>query len=375
VKIGVVLSGLHRIDRGAEVALEAIASGLSRLGNDVVVVGGGPPDTDRPYRYRQGRLIDRGRFERFPRFPPLRSETAYEELTFALGLLGRTGTDGADVTITCSYPFTNWLLTRTPIRRRRPAHVFVTQNGDYPAASDGSEFRYFRCDGLVCTNPEYEARNRNRWKTALIGNGVDTERFAPRPSQRADLGLPASAPIVLIVSALIESKHVQEGIRAVADVDDAFLVIAGDGPLRTEVDGLCAELLRGRHRRTTVPAAEMPALYHAADVLLHMSRTESFGNIYVEALCSGLPVVAHDSSVTRWILGADHPGLVDTTARTSVVDAVTNALDAGRSAAGPLVSPAATRFSWSTISRQYQEFLLDVVASSAESSGGSKARR
>ena len=42
----------------------------------------------------------------------------------------------------------------------------------------------------------------------------------------------------------------------------------------------------------------MPGLYRSAEVLLHMSVDEPFGNIYVEALASGLPVVTHDGSST-----------------------------------------------------------------------------
>jgi glycosyltransferase involved in cell wall biosynthesis len=153
-----------------------------------------------------------------------------------------------------------------------------------------------------------------------------------------------------------------EGIRAAAAVNDAFLVIAGDGPLRDEVDDLCAELMPGRHLRMTLPAAGMPDLYRSSDVLLHMSQTESFGNIYVEGLCSGLPIVAHDNAVTRWILGGDHPGLVDTTDVTEVSHMVARALGAGRSAAAALVGPASTRFAWSSIARQYDEFLRTVVS-------------
>lgn len=360
MKVSVVLPGLHRVDRGAEVALEAIATELVELGDDVVVVGGGPPRPDRPYRYRQSRLIDRTHFERLPNLPLLRTEAAYEELAFALGLLGRNAAEGADVTLSCGYPFVNWLLTRTRRRGARPAHVFVTQNGDAPAAFPRSEFRFFRCDGLVCTNPDYEARNRDRWRTALIPNGVDTNKFCPGSNQRAALGLPDTAAVVLIVSALIESKHVDQGIAAVAAIDDPFLVIAGDGPLRAEIDELCAKALPGRHRRVTLPAARMPDLYRSADVVLHVSRNESFGNVYLEALCSGVPIVAHDYSLTRWILG-DHPGLVDTNEEFAVIEAVRRALDAGRPAAAPLIGPGSTRFAWPRIARQYHDFLVEVV--------------
>ena len=107
------------------------------------------------------------------------------------GPVGRTGSTDVDVTITCGYPFTNLLLTRADTARARPAHVFVTRKGDYPATSYRAEYRYFRCDGLVCTNPEYEARNRHQWRTALIGNGVDVGLFAPGPSRRAASGSPS----------------------------------------------------------------------------------------------------------------------------------------------------------------------------------------
>jgi glycosyltransferase involved in cell wall biosynthesis len=176
------------------------------------------------------------------------------------------------------------------------------------------------------------------------------------------MALPNAAPVVLMVSALITSKRVLEGIRVIAAIDDAFLVVAGDGPMRNEVDELCAELLPGRHRRLTVHSAQMPDLYRSADVLLHMSQTESFGNIYIEALCCGLPVVAHDAPVTRWILGHDHPGLVDTDDLAATTVAVSRALDAGRAAVAPLVDGAAARFSWPTVCHQYDQFLGDVVS-------------
>jgi glycosyltransferase involved in cell wall biosynthesis len=236
----------------------------------------------------------------------------------------------------------------------------VTENGDAPALLDRSEFKYFRCDGLVCTNPEFEERNRTRWTTALIPNGVDTDRFSPGPGRRGVLGLPRSAPVVLMVSALIESKHVAAGIRAVSGLDDAFLLLVGDGPLRLDIDRLANELLPGRYRRITVSADQMPDLYRSADVLLHMSQTESFGNVYIEAMCSGLPVVAHNTRTTRWIFG-EYPGLVDTEDATAVAMALRAASDTGSTFTARLVEQASTRFSWTTVSEQYQAFLERVL--------------
>ncbi len=360
MRVGVLLPGLHRVHRGAEVALESIADGLANLGHDVLVIGGGPPAPHRPYRYQQSAYIDRRHFERAPSFPPFRNEAAYEELTFAIGLLAQRPYRSLDVTLSCGYPFLNWLLTRSPFGGARPPHVFVTENGDAPAALDRSEFRYFRCDGLVCTNPEFEERNREKWTTALIPNGVDVDNFSPGPSRRMELGLPASATVVLMVSALIETKHVAEGLRAVSTLDDTFLLLVGDGPLRTEVDQLADLVLPGRYRRITVPATQMPDIYRSADVLLHMSRTESFGNVYIEAMCSGLPVVAHNTATTRWIFGK-YPGLVDTEEQGTVTKAIRSAASRPASSAADLVEHASTRFSWTTVSMQYQTFLESIV--------------
>ena len=158
----------------------------------------------------------------------------------------------ADITVTCSYPFVNWMLTRWPPFRRKPPHVFVTQNGDWPAYSDHREYRLFRCDGLVCTNPQYYERNKARWPSVLIPNGIDPQRFLPGSSARERFGLPEKGVIVLMVSALVESKRVLEGMRVGRTHPDAMLVVAGDGPLRDQFDALGNELMPGRFRRLTL---------------------------------------------------------------------------------------------------------------------------
>jgi hypothetical protein len=66
-----------------------------------------------------------------------------------------------------------------------------------------------------------------------------------------------------MVSALEEGKRVLQGIRAVAEVPGVFLVIAGDGPLRGQVDRLAAGLLPGRFLRTTFSHELMPVVYRS----------------------------------------------------------------------------------------------------------------
>jgi glycosyltransferase involved in cell wall biosynthesis len=362
MRIHFVLPGLHRVHRGAEVAFESIATEIAKMGLDeVTLVGSGEPIANRPYKYKHYAMLPRERFERFPKFPPFRTEYIYEEATWVFNYLRNYRAGDADLTITCSYPFVNWLLTRWPPRGPRPPHVFVTQNGDWPAYSDNYEYTKFRCDGLVCINPEYYERNKSNWPSVLIPNGIDPAKFQPGSPVRERFGLPDDKPIVLMVSALVESKRVLEGMRAVAKIPDAHLVVAGDGLLREEFDRLGNELMPGRFWRMTLPIDQMPDLYRSADVFLHPTFWESFGNVYVEALATGLPVVAHDYAVTRWIFKEGHPGLVDASDEHLVTGALRKAISNGKSDAVEQAPIAATRFSWKNIANDYRSFFEDVI--------------
>jgi glycosyltransferase involved in cell wall biosynthesis len=360
MRILFALPGFHRVHRGAEVAFESIAQEIGLAGDDVVLVGSGEARGDRAYRFRHVPAVRRELFERMPKLPLLRSHYMYEELTFAAALACTYRRDEADVTVTCSYPYTNWVLrTRMP-QRPRPPHIFVTQNGDWPAYSDQLEFRFFSCEGLVCTNPMFFERNRDRWRCTLIPNGVDPLRFRPGPRNRAAFGLPEDRPVVLMVSALVESKRVLEGMRAVGRLPELYLAVAGDGPLRAEVDRLAAEILPGRFQRGTFPHERMPDLYRCADVFLHPCLLESFGNVYIEALATGLPVVANDTDLTRWIL-EDHGHLVEATSEEAMATGLRAALASGGRGGAERAAYAASKYAWKNVAAQYRSFFEEVV--------------
>ena len=351
MKILFALPGFHRYERGAEVALLSVANALSGAGADVTVMGSGTARPGTSYTFIEVPSVRRERFERFPSIPPLRSETAWEDATFALSRMRAYRPELFDLAVTCSFPFTQWALRRPA--SRSPKQIFVTQNGDWPAFSNDGEFRTFRCDGLVCTNPDYYERNKQAWNCALIPNGIDLQRFFPGAGERERLGLPLDKPVVLMVSAMIESKRVLDGIRAVAELDDAVLVVAGDGPLRGDAELLARQLLPDRFLRVSLQANDMPALYRSADVFLHMSLLESFGNVFLEAWASGLPIIAHKSERLRWILGNEAPYLCDTQDRRSTAAILRQALLSGKNAEVP---EGIGNFSWSKIAEGYLAF-------------------
>ena len=353
------LPGLHRYHRGAEVAFISVAEELAKAGEKVTLIGSGRGDPAKPYRFIRAPSVGREWFESFPRFPALRNETAYEELTFVPGLLHRYRPNEYDVTLSCSYPFTNWVLRRPVLRGRRPPHIFVTENGDWPAFVSKAEYRFFGCEGLVCTNPEFYERNKGQWHSKLIPNGVDCHRFFPAPGVREKFGLPGDRLVVLMVSALDQNKRVEMGIHAVSQVSNSHLVVAGDGPLRQTIDGTAAKILPGRYTRLKVPPEQMPDLYRSADIFLHLSTEESFGNVYLEAMASGLPIVAHDSSRLRWVVG-DNEYLVDTNDRVAIAHSIERARKGSPTFRTLRVDRAKT-FSWSKIAAMYRDFFNELL--------------
>lgn len=355
------LPGLHRVNRGAEVALESIAAELAQIdGFEVTLMGSGQPRPGSPYRFVHVGCVARERFEKWPGVPVLRNEYAYEEMTFAPGLWRAYRPGDFDVTVTCGYPFCNWVLRRKPLIGHRPRHVYVTQNGDWPLYRKNAEYRWFSCDAAVCTNPDFYDAHKDAWPSRLIPNGVDCGVFHPGPSAREELGLPAAMPLVLMTSALIASKRVLEGIAAVARTPNVGLVVAGDGPLREDVEARGNSLMPGRFVRRTFAREQMPLLYRSADVFLHMSLDESSANAYIEALATGLPVVTHRRRVTEWTFG-EQAFLIDTTDPDAVVRGVQEALvdwDGGKEMASGAM--AQDRYSWRGIARQYADLLLEL---------------
>ena len=363
LRIGFILPGLHLVNRGAEAAFESVAHELAAMPNtEITLIGAGEPRPDSPYNFLHAGCTPREKFRHWPSFPLFRSEYRYEEMTFTKGLWRVYNPADYDAVLTCSYPFVQWALRMKKKNGYRPAQIFVTENGDWPARRLNMEFRWFNCDGLVCTNPEYYRRHQNTFASALIPNGIDVDAFCPGADRREELKLPKAAPLFLMVSALIASKHPVEGIRAVAEIPGAGLVIAGNGPLHEECDRVGKELMGNRYQRITLPFEQMPNLYRSADVLLHMSQDEAFGNIYIEAAACGLPVVGHDHENTRWILD-DMGILVDTTDEAALDAALREAAEqkCGLNTA-ERHQRLSDRFAWPVVADQYHTFISQTLS-------------
>lgn len=153
----------------------------------------------------------------------------------------------------------------------------------------------------------------------VVARGVDTQLFHPdkrSEALRASWGSSANTMVVLSVGRLAAEKNLDltlQSYRAIqATGRPVKLVIAGDGPLRETTQAKCPDAIfvgMCTHQ-------QLAAVYASADVLLFPSLTETFGNVTLESLASGTPVLAFDCAAAGefivhqqngWLAPSDEP--------------------------------------------------------------------
>lgn len=215
-------------------------------------------------------------------------------------------------------------------------------------------------------------RGESRAQQTVLAHGVrvpDTLPSRLTGDARRALGLPADRPVVLAVGMLdTQIKRTDALIRELASLPAPrpFLALLGaDGPPpdAADVRALARDLLGDDgFLARAVPHDAIGDWYRAADVFALASLREGFGLAYVEALAHGLAVVAHDTPVTRHLLG-DFATLTDMTRAGALAHALGAALatpstEAQRAARH---ASARTRFGWDALRDDYARLLLDVA--------------
>ena len=142
-------------------------------------------------------------------------------------------------------------------------------------------------------------------RARVIPYGVDVAAFAPdggRGRWRAELGIPENAPLVLAVGRLATKKgfHVlmQAAPAVLASRPDAHLVIAGSGDRLPELRAAAAPFAGRVHFPGAVAHDALPELFRSADIFVlpavhdGKGNVDGLPNVILEAMASGLPVVA-----------------------------------------------------------------------------------
>jgi len=192
-------------------------------------------------------------------------------------------------------------------------YVLSLRGGDVPGQQPGELARWHRLAAPVlravwrgahvvtANGPGLAARARAfepGLAVELVPNGVDLERFCPAPAPGPEA---APGPLrLLFCGRLAPGKGLETLVPALAALGGApggwTLTVAGDGPrmawLRAALAG--AGLADRARLLGFVPREAMPGVYRQADVLVQASHFEGQSNVVLEAMASGLAVVASD---------------------------------------------------------------------------------
>jgi glycosyltransferase involved in cell wall biosynthesis len=117
-----------------------------------------------------------------------------------------------------------------------------------------------------------------------------------RDRLRAALNLPADALLIGSVCRLIEQKGLIFGLQGFAQIADHFpsahFVIAGDGPLRADLEAVAQSLKLADRVHFLGWRSDAHAIFAALDLLLAPSLWEGFGLVFLEAMALGLPILS-----------------------------------------------------------------------------------
>lgn len=207
------------------------------------------------------------------------------------GVLGRLAARSARVPVVV-HTVHGWSFhdQMTPAQRR--LYVALEKLGDWAG------------DSLIVVSPQDIEKGLaqgigRRQDYTVIRSGVELDRFGhpqtPPEVMRAQLGLPASAPVVGSVTRLSPQKAPLDLVRAYAQIarlrPDAWFVIVGDGSLRGEVEREVRDAGIAPRTLLTGLRRDVPELMAVFDVFVLTSLWEGLPRVLPQAMATGLPIV------------------------------------------------------------------------------------
>lgn len=155
-------------------------------------------------------------------------------------------------------------------------------------------------------------------KIEVVYNGIDTLSFRPNPGARsagrAELGANADTIVMLFVSALLPIKRPEIALEVCAELVrrgvDVQLWMVGDGALRVELEVLSTTRRLSQNVRWLGYQQNPQRWYGSADVFLHTTLGEAFGNVLVEAMACGVPVIASRSGAAPELVVDGETGML-----------------------------------------------------------------
>lgn len=142
-----------------------------------------------------------------------------------------------------------------------------------------------------------------------INNFAETEEVEASVP-RSEYGVPDDGFLCLGLGRLHSSKAFDTLIKAVSQLDNVYLWIAGEGPDRAELENLIADM--NMQDRVTLLGwrSDRAALFEAVDACVFSSRYEPFGTVFVQAWANKTPLITTDADGPRQFVRHEEDGLV-----------------------------------------------------------------
>ncbi len=235
---------------------------------------------------------------------------------------------------------------------------------------------YGQAETVLCPTRIYEEHLHARGvrHTGIWSRGVDARAFHPdhrSNAYRAALGARHGDPVITYIGRLAREKNLELLLEAWTSIrgryPSARLVLVGQGPLEEEIAG---RGLPGVHLTGLLTGRDLAEAYASADLFAFPSVTETFGNVLLEAMASGLPaVVAAAGGMLEFARHGRNSWLVEPNAADALADGVTRLLEDAqlrRTLAEGGLATARSR-DWDTVDDRLLEDYARVMQRHAES--------
>ena len=316
VRIGIVSETYPPEINGVALTVHSLAAGLASLGHTVDLIR---PRQQQPFQDEPGIVALETPGASLPRYPGLRfgwpaGRALRERWTRLRPDAIYVATEGP----------LGWSAVRAAKRLGIPAATGFHTRFDTYADHYGVGFltpvvrgylRRFHCRAAATLVPTdalaAELAALGVDTARLLRRAVDTQLFHPRHRSaelREGWGVDGNTPVVLYVGRIAPEKNLDLAVRAFRaiqqQVPKARYVWVGDGPARAALQAANPDFIFAGMRR----GEELARHYASADLFPFPSLSETFGNVILEALAAGLPVVAYEEGAAREHLLHGHNG-------------------------------------------------------------------
>lgn len=315
---------------GMEISIETFRQSLEGMGHEVYVfaptMSGYRDENQKVTRFRSMRVIKR---------PEMR-------LAFPWASVGRSLQEVRALPLDIAHthsPFTMGLLGRHIARIQRIPFVYTnhTHHTEYAKI-------YFRerivlpflakkwvtwfanqADGVIVPSYKFKKLFEAYGATAplhVVQTGINLSRFTQNEKARqaaqalrARYGIPGKAEVLLYIGRMSDEKNVAFLVRVMASFartrPETYMFFVGDGLSTRRYKDLAARLgVRNAIFTGVVPQHEIPPYYHASQAFLFASLTDTQGIVILEAMASGLPVIALEDDALKDVVKDDVNGFL-----------------------------------------------------------------